>query len=223
MPWEYLFFSLWQTVMTAKLNTIAIINNYMVCIPTRSNLIVDVRFCRVEIHNKQKVTLFKDNHFVFFVRQSDELVSCSHCLILLFNLVHVLVKSVELAESERLIFRQTPLSPTVVVTKVVFRPWEINPFWVTEFVPHEIEVSLTAKTLCKKSNHFMKSNTPVYSKWNAIPCHSSVNIFIEEPLGDSLITYNCLVMRFSVSDALFFPSSISETVSEVTHIPIFIC
>lgn len=85
--------------MPSKLFSIAIVENLVVSVPICAHLVSLVGLSRVEIHHEQQISLFKHNHLILFVRKGNKLVRSCHCLVLLLNCIHVLVKSVELTET----------------------------------------------------------------------------------------------------------------------------
>lgn len=74
----------------------------------------------------------------------------------LLHIVHGLVKLTQLAVSQILVIFQVPLSSAIVITVVVTISWEVNPFWVTELIAHEVEVGLSTETEGNKSDHFVE-------------------------------------------------------------------
>jgi hypothetical protein len=63
-----------------------------------------------------------------------------------FPIVHHFVKLTKLTVFQVLVEFQTPLSSAKVHAKVVSWTWKVNPFWMTEFVAHEVQVAFTTET-----------------------------------------------------------------------------
>jgi hypothetical protein len=109
------------------------------------------------------------------------------------------------------------------ITVVVSFSWEVDPFWMTKFVTHEVKIGLSTKRLRQESNHFVEGHSPVDCQSPLIIfTHSCIDFSIKQPHRNSLVTYNCLIMGLTVSNNLLIPSSIGQTMSDMAHAPVFI-
>jgi hypothetical protein len=62
-----------------------------------------------------------------------------------FKMVHGLIEIVELRVPQHVVVHEIPLAATVRVAVAITFSWEIDPLWVTKFVTHEVEISLSTK------------------------------------------------------------------------------
>ena len=96
----------------------------------------------MEVENKDEFTTFEDNHFVAIVHEGDELVIVVHDVEQIFHIVHFPIEIAHTFVHQIVSMRKTPLSTAPMVTPIVASSREVNPLRVTEFVTHEVKVSL---------------------------------------------------------------------------------
>ena len=145
-----------------------------------------------------------------------------HCAQQACPFVHEFVKCTQLTIPKLFISEQIPLPSTVVIAPIVLLSWEVDPFRMTEFIAHKVQVALSTKRLSQKSNHFVQSHSPIDFKTRLVSTHLWVNLLIEKPHGDGFVTYNCLVVWLSIPYALLFPASVCHTVRQMAHVPVLI-
>lgn len=112
----------------------------------------------VEVKDVNQVTLLVAYNFVAFVVQRHILMWFYHGAEKDLHLIHFLIKSVKLRVSEIVIIHEVPLPTTVLVTITISFTREIDPLWVTEFVTHEVKITLATERLRDKTDHFVKSH-----------------------------------------------------------------
>ena len=82
-----------------------------------------------------------------------------------------------------------------MVAPVVPFSREIDPFGVTELVPHEVEVAFAGEGYCYEPDHFVQSHASEDAGWVwLVDGHLVVDIFVEEPHGEGLVADEGLVM-----------------------------
>lgn len=119
-------------------------DNEVIRSPFCSDWIVLVRICGMEVENEKEVTLLVDYDFVSFIAHGHVLMGLDHRAELELGGVHLLVEFVKLSVSQLIVIHKIPLSATMLIAISVTFSWEINPFWMAEFISHEVEVALTA-------------------------------------------------------------------------------
>lgn len=65
---------------------------------------------------------------------------------------------------------------------------------MSKLVAHKVKVRLSAQTLHNQANHLVQGNASIHFQRVAIPSHSRIDFLIEKPLGNRLVTNDCLVM-----------------------------
>lgn len=76
-----------------------------------------------------------------------------------FGMVHCFIESIKVTVSQVVVVHKVPLSTAMLITISVSFAREIDPFWVTKFISHEIEISFTAQRLRKKSDHLVQGHS----------------------------------------------------------------
>src|SRR3569833_653469 len=97
----------------------------------------------VEVEDKEQVSPLEHNDFVSFMSKCDILVSITEPMEFLLQCVHCLVPCFQSRVPQITLVTQTPLSSAVVVTRAIAFSWEINPFRMSKFVTHKIEVGFS--------------------------------------------------------------------------------
>jgi len=101
----------------------------------------------MKVKNKEEESLFKNNHFVLLVGQTDKLMLRSHDAIEMFLVVHLFIEVVEELKPQVRVVHQTPLSSAELVAVVITLPREVDPLRMAELVSHEIKICLATQTL----------------------------------------------------------------------------
>ena len=52
--------------------------------------------------------------------------------------------------------------------------------------------------------------------------HVPIHLFVHEPESQGLIPYQCLVMRFSIGDIIFFVPTVAKGVPHLLDVPVFV-
>lgn len=87
---------------------------------------------------------------------------------------------------------------------------------MSELVSHEIEIAVVAQAESHKPDHFMQGYSPKNpGSFFREDAHSRIDLFVEQPHGDSLIADQSLIVTLSVSDAMFTISIVSQLESDI--------
>ena len=71
-------------------------------------------------------------------------------MILVIQVLHIFVKFIQEPIPQQAIMDKMPLSSRMMVTVTVSLPWKIKPFWMAEFIPHEVEIAFTTESHSNK-------------------------------------------------------------------------
>ena len=210
-------------LMSSKPLLIGFVQDEMITIPLGSNVIALIRIIGMEVEDKEQLSFFVNDDLVLLICLSDELMLRYHGFELNFCLVHYDIKLTQLAVSEVLIISQVPLSSAVIITITIALSWEVNPFRMSKLISHEVQISLSSETLRYESNHLVQGHSSGNSKSGLKKStHASVDISVEQPHRMGFVSYDSLVMTFGITDNFLLPSPVGETVSDVTHVPVFV-
>lgn len=122
----------------SKFSEVSIKDDNVIRTPLGSDAVVFVRLRNVEVEDKEQRSLFKDDHFVFFMRQGHKLVRRLQDSKSRFQSIHGSVKFVQLFESKLVVVKQVPLASAIVVAVVVAFAREVDPLGMAKFVAHEV-------------------------------------------------------------------------------------
>ena len=171
-----------------KLYTIRV-QNYFVCTRSNQETIICKRLFRIEVEYKYEIftLIYK---YLIAVIMPDFLYWRSLEIFHAFNdLQHIFVKICHIVIGQILIVYQIPLTTGVLARPAISLAWEINPFGMSEFISHEIQITTINRGSSKQTNHLMKSNTTIYSIIFISFLHMPVHIGINQTEDNSLITY----------------------------------
>jgi hypothetical protein len=97
----------------------------------------------MEVENENQVSLLVNDDFISFILYGYVLVGLDHGSKKNFGMIHFFIKSVKVTISKIFVVHEIPLSTAMLIAISISFTWEIDPFWVTEFVAHEIKVRLS--------------------------------------------------------------------------------
>ena len=98
------------------------------------------RLAGVEVQGEQKTMTIEHNGFFRLFQQHQVGHPLFEHMVLLSQLYHIFIEVVEPLIFQVAVILQTPLPPAIVEAPAVAFPGEVNPFRVTEFVAHEVQV-----------------------------------------------------------------------------------
>lgn len=101
----------------------------------------------MEVKDVKKVTFFENDDLVALVRRADILVRLYHGAELNLIGIHDSVPGCKIIVKKIVVIHQVPLSAAVVIAVTVAFSWEVDPFWVTKLVAHEVKVGLSSENL----------------------------------------------------------------------------
>jgi hypothetical protein len=195
----------------------------MIGLPQGAHVVILVRVALMEVEYEEKLPFLVNYHLVHFIRCSDELVLGDHGLELNFSRVHYFIEFTELSVSQVCIVHKIPLPSAVIITVSIALTREVDPFWMSKLVTHEVEICLTTQALRNEPDHLVEGHSSRDAKIGLKQAtHASVDVCIEQPHRLGLVTDDGLVMALCVADNLLPPSSISQTMRNMAHIPVLI-
>jgi hypothetical protein len=100
-------------------------------------------------------------HLVSLVLEGDVSLRGTQPLVHRLQVVHVLVKLVEVLVPQQLVFDQVELSSSVLERVAVSFSREIHPFRVTKLVTLKVEVALTSERVDNETNHLVQCDSSV--------------------------------------------------------------
>lgn len=100
----------------------------------------------MEVEDEQKIFFFEDNNLISLVLGTNIIVSRVKPFEMFFKMNHVSIKVIEESESKKLIISKIPSTTTMVVTPSIILSREINPFGMTEFITHKVQITFTTKS-----------------------------------------------------------------------------
>ena len=108
------------------------------------------------------------------------------------------------------------MRPTVALTR------EVDPFGVTEFVAHEVEITAVARRDGDEANHLVQSDSAIGNVILVAFFEVPIHIGINQPEDNRLIANESLVVTFGVRDGFFVCAAISHLPENSRRFPIFV-
>ena len=94
---------------------------------------------------------------------------------------------------------------------------------MSELIPHEIQIGLSAECLRDQSDHLVQCNSPADGRRGPFLLgHVGVYLLVEEPHGQGLVPHDALVVALHVGDALLVPAAIGEGEHDAAYAPVLV-
>ena len=175
----------------------------------------------VEVEAAEEVAALEGDDFVVFV-YVEELGFVFEEVGFLEGVEHGLVEGGELVEFEVGVVAEGPLAAGVVVGPFVAFAGEVDPFGVSEFVAHEVEVSVVGGEEGEQAGHFVEGDAAVDGEVAGGGVHVEVHLFVDEFEDEGFAADEGLVVGFEVGEGVFFGSVGGEFVVEPAEVPGFV-
>ena len=101
---------------------------------------------------------------------------------------HSLIEISEITVTEIIGLFERPLPPCMGKRPAISLPREVNPLWMTEFITHEIEVTVAAGCSCNDSDHLMESYTAIDYRVLGFSVHGEIHLLVHETEDKGLVT-----------------------------------
>lgn len=155
---EYKWFFMCSTdsVVTSEMGLISIKHNEMIFCDICTNLVIFEALSWMEVKAKEELIMLEDYNFVTLILTRNIVIFLSKPTEMSLQADHVTVKVFEEMESELLVICKVPSTTAMLIAPSVFFSWEINPFRMTKFIPHESQKTFSSKCKSDESNHLVK-------------------------------------------------------------------
>ena len=115
------------------------------------------------------------------------------------HIYHVLVKCSQVLVFQFRIIYQRPLPAAIIITPVIAFPREVNPFGMTEFIPHKVHIGLSSQRNGTGESFYARPN-PGQHHIVVVSMHMEIHFLVHQAECQGFIAYKCLVMRFSIGN-----------------------
>ena len=197
--------------------------NYRFVFPHGSkDAIIGKRFKGVEIKHKHQVASHKGKHLVVVLVPefaNGEFLESVHTA---QQVHHIHVPIVEELVFQIFAVHQVPLPAGIFVAPAIAFTGEVDPFRVSPFISHKIEVTAIDGGSRYEANHFVESHTPVHGGVVVVDHHVPIHFLIDEAENDGFVAHERLVVAFCVADGFFVGTSVGEFPVHRSGFPIFI-
>ncbi len=110
-----------------------------------------------------------------------------------------------------------------MIGPVVPLAWEVDPFWVTELVSHEIEVAAVDGCCRHQADHLVQGDATVHGIGAAHQLrHEPVHIGIDQAEDDGLVSHQCLVVTLGIGDGLLIGTPVGGLPPDGRGVPLLI-
>ena len=124
--------------------------------------------------------------------------------------------------SQLLAVAQRPLAPCVVVRPAVALAREVDPFGVSEFVAHEVEVCLAARRDGHQTYHLVQGHAAVDEYVLGFAVHRVVHQTVHQTEGYGLVTHECLIVRLGIGYGLDTGQTVCHDRPHLPNVPILV-
>ena len=135
---------------------------------------------------------------------------------------HRLIKAVEIREEIVRVIYQPPLSPSVFIAPSVALTREVDPFRMTELIPHEGQVAAVDGGGGHESDHLMQGYTAVCHIGRVTVLEMPVHIRIHEAEDNRLVAYQRLIVALRVGDGLLVLAPVRHLKQDMSGFPVFV-
>ena len=135
---------------------------------------------------------------------------------------HCFVKVTQVVITQFFIVYQIPLAASVFIRPSVTFTREVDPFRMTEFISHKVQITAVDSRSCEQTNHFVQCYTALYDSIFITFLEVPVHIRINQTENDSLVAYQSLVVTFAVRDCFFVFTAIGYFPEQARRLPVFI-
>ena len=135
---------------------------------------------------------------------------------------HVLVEQAQPLVLQALVVPQAPLAAAVVEAPAVALPGKVDPFWVAEFVAHEVQVGLAAAGQGKEANHLVQGNGPVDDGVVGCLFHVRIHGRICQAEDQRLVANQCLVVALHIGHGVFTRAAHTHAAPHLEDVPVLI-
>ena len=124
----------------------------------RTNLVVSKTLGVVKVEHEEEPRPLVNNHLVTIMLSADVLARGGQPVKLVLQTVHGRVKVVQVTIAEELVVNQIELAASVVIAVAIPCTWEVQPLWVSKFIPNEIEIPFSSQRVSQqpKTSHETK-------------------------------------------------------------------
>mmetsp|Transcript_40311 Transcript_40311/g.126894 ORF Transcript_40311/g.126894 Transcript_40311/m.126894 type:complete len:704 (-) Transcript_40311:165-2276(-) len=210
--------------MPSKLGPVRVEDDLVLAGPHSSDTISLVGLGGVEVEDEEKFALLGDDHLITLIHQAHILVAAlMHEAERFFQALHGRVEVVEMDVTKMRLIGEVPLAASMMIGPVVADAREVDPLRMSEFVTHEVEVSLSSERHGDQSDHLVQGDSSVDDGvGGGEEGHAVVHLLVHEPEGDGLVTNKRLIVRFGVANNLLLVSSVCQRVYNMTHLPLIV-
>ena len=132
---------------------------------------------------------------------------------------HRRIESAEIMVAQVRIVHQGPLPSGIFVRPSVSRTREVDPFRMTEFIAHEIEVSPSAGRQGNQTDHLVESYATVHDQIFRSLRHRRVHLRPKQTEKDRLVADQSLVMALGIADSPLVGPLVGQFVPDLPRAP----
>jgi len=93
---------------------------------------------------------------------------------------------------------------------------------MTEFISHEIQVSVPGCGKGEQTYDLVQGNSPVNDKRRDVFAHGSIHILVYEPEYDCFITNQRLIVTLGIGYGVLVPALVGKLIENIPHMPILV-
>ena len=184
--------------------------------------VVGERLEWVEVEHKHQIATHEGEHLVVVLIPQLSDWQFLEAVLAAQQVYHIGVPVVEELVLQVFAVHQIPLATSIFVAPAVALAWEVDPFGVSPFVAHEVEVAAVDGRGCCQANHLVKRHTAINHSVVVVNHHVPIHFLVDEAENDGLVAHQSLVVALGVTDGFLVGTSVGEFPENGTGLPILV-
>ena len=177
------------------------------------------RVAEVEVEHEHQTVAVKCTGLLGALHQQHVGHALIEHVVLLGQGNHILVKLVQPLIFQGAVVLQAPLTAAVVEAPAVAFSGEVDPFGMTEFVAHEVQIAFTAAGQGEQADDLVQSNSTVDGGIVAVLVHVGVHIGTGQTEDHGLVTHQSLVVGFHIGNGFLTGAAQAHIAPHLVDIP----
>ena len=138
------------------------------------------------------------------------------------QMYHIAIEGIEELIIEVLTIDELPLTAGILVAPAIAFAREIDPFWMTELIAHEVEITAIDGSEGDETDHLVEGNAAVDVEILVTDAEVPVHVGIDQSEDDCLVAYKCLIVALYIRDGLLVGTAVGQCPEDVGHVPVFV-
>ena len=183
---------------------------------------IGLRLAWMEIECKEQPVPGENNYLFLILQKSQITHPLGEGPILLGELNHIFIEIVKPLVLQETVFLKAPLAAAIMEAPSIAFTGEIDPFGMTKFVAHEVQISFTTAGKGKEADHLMKGDGAVNHRIVGILVHVRVHGGVCQTENQGFIANQSLVVAFHIGNRVFSGPAQAHITPHLANVPLLV-